>query len=607
MARVTSEQNSHNIHADNPHTANALSGGKDTVGPDPARIPSTDPALIPSAVPARIQSPDPSRIQSPVPARIQSADLTRIQSADPALIPSAVPARISHQNKPVRVDMSPNAFNWFIVRFDKPHQELKFQKFVYDNRDISKNIIEVYCPTHTVVKEYYSKSPASRPASQPASQASPSQPRPQPRPHLRPLFAGADFVYATFFALSDFLRKYCPGASIQYKKRLRPNQPSGPLIVPEKEMTDFRNFNENFADKVVLLPKSIKEYAFNNKGDMPNETLRIVDGPMAGLTGYLIKLDGNKGLAFQINNPYGGQPFTFGILNIWDFHVVRVHNVSEDRQSLSTMKARAVDLLIGLLQKDGCEDKVLMDRLYSIMEQLRQGRSLVQAYPAMNGLSLSDKELILNLIRYEKDEPGFVRKNWPRLTIRPFLTPTSGIHIPEGKDYALLPHSGFMEIVKRTRVEEEAFDPSHTSAMNMETCYYAHVGMIRNHGGVCTFFSDWNKFLGEYFATEGEGRKRLNVSFANHAPTLLKVLRGEEASMQAVPSMHMGRGPCLNVMALSIPYSGPFEEDDLLADEAMEQALSAFIATGLAICREISSSSHLALWRGLISDIWLHI
>lgn len=547
MARVTSEQNSHNLHADNPHTANALSGGKDTVGPVPARIPSAD------------------------------------------------PARISHQNKPVRVDMSPNSFNWFIVRFDKPHQELKFQKFVYDNRDISKNIIEVYCPTHTVVKEYYSKSPA--------GQASPSQ----PRPHLRPLFAGADFVYATFFALSDFLRNYCPGASIQYKKRLRPNQPSEPLIVPEKEMTDFRNFNENFADKVVLLPKSIKEYAFNNKGDMPNETLRIVDGPMAGLTGYLIKLDGNKGLAFQINNPYGGQPFTFGILNIWDFHVVRVHNVSEDRQSLSTMKARAVDLLIGLLQKDGCEDKVLMDRLYSIMEQLRQGRSLVQAYPAMKGLSLSDKELILNLIRYEKDEPGFVRKNWPRLTIRPLLTPTSGIHIPEGKDYALLPHSGFMEIVKRIRVEEEAFDPSHTSAMNMETCYYAHVGMIRNHGGVCTFFSDWNKFLGEYFATEGEGRKRLNVSFANHAPTLLKVLTGEEASMQAVPSMHVGTGPCLNVMALSIPYSGPFDEDDLLADEAMEQALSAFIATGLAICREISSSSHLALWRGLISDIWLHI
>ena len=563
MARVTSEHNSHNLHADNPHTANALSGGKDTVGPVPARIQSADPARIPSADPARIQSAD--------------------------------PARISHQNKPVRVDMSPNSFNWFIVRFDKPHQELKFQKFVYDNRDISKNIIEVYCPTHTVVKEYYSKSPA--------GQASPSQ----PRPHLRPLFAGADFVYATFFALSDFLRNYCPGASIQYKKRLRPNQPSEPLIVPEKEMTDFRNFNENFADKVVLLPKSIKEYAFNNKGDMPNETLRIVDGPMAGLTGYLIKLDGNKGLAFQINNPYGGQPFTFGILNIWDFHVVRVHNVSEDRQSLSTMKARAVDLLIGLLQKDGCEDKVLMDRLYSIMEQLRQGRSLVQAYPAMKGLSLSDKELILNLIRYEKDEPGFVRKNWPRLTIRPLLTPTSGIHIPEGKDYALLPHSGFMEIVKRTRVEEEAFDPSHTSAMNMETCYYAHVGMIRNHGGVCTFFSDWNKFLGEYFATEGEGRKRLNVSFANHAPTLLKVLTGEEASMQAVPSMHVGTGPCLNVMALSIPYSGPFDEDDLLADEAMEQALSAFIATGLAICREISSSSHLALWRGLISDIWLHI
>lgn len=42
----------------------------------------------------------------------------------------------------------------------------------------------------------------------------------------------------------------------------------------------------------------------------------------------------------------------------------------------------------------------------------------------------------------------------PDTTLRPFLTPTSGIALPQGQDYAVLYHDGITELVHRCNLRE---------------------------------------------------------------------------------------------------------------------------------------------------------
>lgn len=493
-------------------------------------------------------------------------------------------------------------FKWYVVLFDRPHQELKFQRFVYNNRDISKNILQVYCPTHTVVKEYY----------QSLHETMPEGVKEDPKGKFlykdKPLFAGSDFVYATYQALNEFLKTYYPSGRIQFKRRISPYQQSEPFIVPDKEMDDFRDFNENFADSVVLLQKTFKDYSFNQKEGLPNDTLKIVDGPMAGLTGYLIRINGNKGLAFQVRNPYGGNPFIFGIPNIWNFHVVRVHNNIQDRQSLATVKYRAVDLLIGILQKSGYVDENILDELYVLIKNLQKSDSHLHPALAENikNMANDDKALIMNLIRYENDEPGFVRKNWSKLVLRPFLTPSSGIEIPSGKDYVKFSHSNFTEIIKRTVIEEEVYNPSTVTVSGEESIYYSHIGLMQHSDKDYTLFINWDGFLEEYFATDGEARKRIIASFADYTPTLFNVLTNETTPIVAMESMMIDERSKMNVLATSIHSINVSKEESIEDNAEFQKAIQDLIDTGVKICKEINSSSHLAIWRNKLSSVWLH-
>lgn len=112
---------------------------------------------------------------------------------------------------------------------------------------------------------------------------------------------------------------------------------------------------------------------------MPNDTVKIVDGVLAGLTGYFTKIAGNRGMVFNVTNPYGGEPLTFAVPNIWDFHVVRLHNAESDKQTIASAKARGVDLLIGLLQSCGYDDSIIKSEFDILLDKLANGISLQKA------------------------------------------------------------------------------------------------------------------------------------------------------------------------------------------------------------------------------------
>ena len=82
-------------------------------------------------------------------------------------------------------------------------------------------------------------------------------------------------------------------------------------------------------------------------------------------------------------------------------------------------------------------------------------------------------------------------------------------------------------------------------------------------------------------------------SFRNYAPTLYKVLTDEKSSVKAVRGFNIG-GERLNVMAV-------------ISTSNVNEAKDELINTCVNICKEINTTTHLAVWRRYLRTVWLHI
>lgn len=462
------------------------------------------------------------------------------------------------------------------------------------------NILEVYAPTHTTVNVRHDGDD-----------------------RQVPLFAGVVFVLATQGSLMDFMKEHSLEGDVQYERKKGEGGRTRMRVIPEEQMRAFRDYNENYADKVVVLERPYTDYAFNPKAGEPNEIVRVIDGPLAGCEGYICRFRKERRLVFRVRGFEPGGYLTVSYPNAWDLHVVRLHNTECDRLSAGTEKGRAVDILTGLLQACGYGARTL-PMLRGIIGSLAVKPSLVSLCKELHrkgdtALSLrlarmTGKEagLILNLARYEHDNPGYVEQTWDRLTLRPFLTPTSGVEMEEGRNGAELRHQDFTELIRRVDISEEVYYPSRQEGGNATTTYYAHIGMVEGGGGDgFTLFANWDGFLREYFLTAGRaneklvagtvqaarggatgpGKEKLIDSFRNHAPALYKVLADAGSPVKAVRDFKVGEST-LDVMAVKA------------ADPA--KGAEELIRTCTGICKEINSTAHLAIWRRFLRTVWLH-
>ncbi len=248
-----------------------------------------------------------------------------------------------------------------------------------------------------------------------------------------PLFAGHVFVLATQQALTTFLEKYYPNGHILYDRRVSNEEKSKVWVIPEAQMKFFRDFNDNYADKVIVLERPYTDYAFNPKTNKPNDIIKVLDGPLAGKTGYLARFKGNRRLVFNMQSPDGKGELAVAIPDIWNFHCVLLHDPEHDVRSLVTKKERAVDLLLAIIQSCGYVDDVLRV-FHEVMDILVEKASLVHLCQqlfktrrplsqALAQLTAQQAELVLYLVRYEQENPGYLRKTYRKHLIRPFLTP----------------------------------------------------------------------------------------------------------------------------------------------------------------------------------------
>ena len=490
-------------------------------------------------------------------------------------------------------------YHWFLV-CTKPGHEPELCALIEREKDKIRNILEVYCPTHT--KVYVRRGDNEQ---------------------QLPFFNGYVFVLATQGALAEFLRDNNSDAYIWYNRKRIPDEKATVCTIPESQMRAFRDYNENYADKVIVLERPYTDYAVNAKTDEPNEIVRVVDGPLAGCEGYICRFHKKKGLVFRVQGLIPGSWLTVTYPNVSDLHVVRLHNAEGDRLSIGTEKGRAVDLLVGILQGCGYGERT-QAMLYELTERLASDLSLVNLCKELQkqgkkelgsclaNLTSKEAELLINLARYEHDTPGYVRENWSSLIFRPFLTPTSGMVIEKDKGEVELQQKDYTEIIRRVDITEEVYYSSKQEGGNVTTTYYAHIGRRKEKDGF-VFFANWDEFLREYFLTAGKANEKLVSgkmqkarneitlketeklieSFRNYAPTLYKVLTDADSAVKAVQDFKVG-AHTLNVMAITA------------TDADADKAKNELIGTCVRICKEINTTNHLAVWRRYLRTVWLH-
>ena len=493
-------------------------------------------------------------------------------------------------------------FRWYIVR-TRPHQESKLVELLEQQKAKTKNILEVYAPTHTTVNVH--------------SNGTDKQ---------APLFAGVVFVLATQKSLMDFMRKHPQDGDVQYERRKEAGERTRMRVIPENQMRAFRDYNENYADKVVVLERPYTDYAFNAKAGEPNEIVRVIDGPLAGCEGYICRFRRERRLVFQVRGFEPGSYLTVSYPNVWDLHVVRLHNAENDRLSVGTEKGRAADVLIGILQACGYGERTLA-MFYDIMAYLVVKPSLaalgkelykkgeVSLSMRLGQMRRNEAELVINFARYERDNPGYVKRNWSKLTLRPFLTPTSGVEIGDGMTMAELKHKDFVEIIRKVDIAEEFYYLAKEKNGSVTTVYFAHIGILQDvEKDEYILFTNWDEFLREYFLTGGkaneklvggttqatctgtaddEKKEKLIESFRNYAPTLYNVLTDVASAVKAVQGFQVGT-EALNVFAVTTKADG------------LEKAKVELVNTCIRICKEINTTTHLAIWRRYLRTVWLH-
>lgn len=476
-------------------------------------------------------------------------------------------------------------YHWYLVR-TQPGHEQELGRLINREKATTRNILEAYCPTHTTVNV-----------------------RLGDEERKLPLFDGYVFVLATQGALLEFLHDRYPNAFLRYKRKRTPNDKATPFTIPEEQMRAFMDYNDNYADKVVVLERPFTDYAFNpNEDNQPNEIVRVLDGPLAGREGYICRFRRKRGLVFQVQGIEPGSHLTVSYPNVYDLHVIRLHNAEGDRLSLGTEKARAIDLLVGTLQGCGYGERTL-PALYDLIDRLAAKPSLTALFKELRqqgheALSLrlsrmtgQEAQLLLNLARLEQEHPGSTREAYPKLILRPFLTPTSGLE-EGGSGRQTRPH--FTELTLPVPITEQVYYPSRQTGVEETTPYYAHLGLMEREGHYI-LFANWDTFLGEYFLTAGKANEKLVEgkrqqerpidSFRIYAPILYKVLTDPDFPVKAIQDFPIGDDR-LHVMATTA--TNP------------EQGAEELLRVCVGICQELNTTNHLAVWRRYLRTVWLH-
>lgn len=247
-----------------------------------------------------------------------------------------------------------------------------------------------------------------------------------------------------------------------------------------------------------------------------HDTVLVTEGPYRGFRGVVRqrKTRGKKDRVLYVRVAN----WCFCIPNIRAYRYVVVHEAPHGKKSAEVNAWRNADMLIGRFQALLPTDKVddAAHYLRTLLLRLHRGVALGDLETKLQKdttnpdtpllllflrgdeirgigpLSAAEAGAVISLSRHyrsvESNIEFVLREAIPDRSLRPFLTPTPGTPIPEGQDYAIVPHATFTEYIIplnlrpyfwRNEYEQGKFKTFSSQAGDY--IYYAHVGVKEPH------------------------------------------------------------------------------------------------------------------------------
>ena len=391
--------------------------------------------------------------------------------------------------------------------------------------------------------------------------------------------------------------------------------------IPNADMERFIYYNEQIADSIQGLSIVDKRY-----GDLilENDTIRILNGPLKGWVGVVkqIKKNGKKDRHLLVRF---GNNRCLNISNIRQYDIQIEHEATRGAKSEAVGVWRAIDQLIGYLQFRYPEEDAAatLRRLFEdYQKKLTLHRSRHQtdkAYSVKKStLEEAQKQEVLDhideamhpnfriLAGYFKTDNTTIRDGLkeliPDVLLRPFLTPSTGIPIPQDQEYTVFRHNGFVELVLRCHLKEffrsknyeaDKYNP----VFDEDYEYDAHIALLPTDEGKVKAITSWGAFYDRYAMLDEEDHRKFLLDLETKKyPRLLCLLTQGRYRFEKVNQIG---GFSLD---MDIPYTEDIQE---MARQAVAQLQASgdapsFLSQTTAAAVEMWQGARLLMWRQLL-------
>ena len=296
--------------------------------------------------------------------------------------------------------------------------------------------------------------------------------------------------------------------------------------IPDDDMERFMYFSDKIAEGIEGLSIVDKRY-----GDLikENDTIRILSGPLKGSVGVVkqVKHKGKKDRHLFVRF---GNNLCLNISNVRQYDMQIEHEApSEDVGAW-----RAIDQLIGYLQAKEPEKNAsatLRNHFKNYLNKLtvyrnRHSSDIAYSNKVAEKITAHQQEILSNiddsmrsnfliLANYFKADGGTLEHGLkeliPDIILRPFLTPTSGVTIPQEQDYAVLRHDGILEFILRCNLREffrgkEYEADKYAPVFDEDYEYYAHFALLKTTEGKMKAICSWGGFY-DYYASQSKDER----------------------------------------------------------------------------------------------------
>ena len=391
--------------------------------------------------------------------------------------------------------------------------------------------------------------------------------------------------------------------------------------IPNADMERFIYYNEQIADNIQGLSIVDKRY---DDLILENDTIRILNGPLKGWVGVVkqIKKNGKKDRHLLVRF---GNNRCLNISNIRQYDIRVEHEATRGAKSEAVGVWRAIDQLIGYLQfRYPAENAAAtLRRLFEDYQKKltchRGSHQTDKAYSIKKStLEAAQKKEVLDhideamhpnfriLAGYFKTDNATIREGLkeliPDVLLRPFLTPSTDIPIPQDQEYTVFQHNGIVELVIRCHLKEyfrgknyeaDKYNP----VFDEDYEYDAHIALLPTDEGKVKAITSWGAFYDRYAMLDEEDHRKFLLDLETKKyPRLLRLLTQGRYRFEKV---HQIGGFSLD---MDIPYTEDIQEMARQAVALLHTSGDApsFLAQTTAAAVEMWQGARLLMWRQLL-------